>query len=192
MEMLFISIVVLIIAAISSRKKKRRPYNRFSRWQAKKPAHNFKYEPTEQWPYIEKRLLTPVETKLFFRLKEALPEHHIFAQVQLSQLVEVRKGHDYQQWLNRISRMSADFVVADSRLKTIAVIELDDSSHKRPDRIEADQKKDKALETAGLRVIRWKTWKMPTTEGIRAEFNQPINEEKLEPTFNDVEKVSKT
>lgn len=155
MELIFIAIVVaaILIAAIKPTRKNR-----------------YKYNPNEAWPYKEKRLLTAIEERLFFRLKEALPNHHIFVQVQLSQLVEIKKSHDFQKWFNRINRMSADFVVADEKLKTLAVIELDDSSHNRPDRIEADQKKDKALLSAGIRVIRWKTKHMPSTEEIRAEI----------------------
>jgi len=48
---------------------------------------------------------------LYFRLVRALPESVVLAQVQLSRFLGVKKGSDYQSWLNRINQMSADFVV---------------------------------------------------------------------------------
>ena len=132
---------------------------------------NFKYNPNEEWPFERKSLLTSPEKQLYYRLKEALPDYFIFSQVQLSQLVTVRKGHDFKQWFNRINRMSADFVVTDQAMDVLAVIELDDRSHLKADRIAADQKKDKALTSAGIRVIRWKVSAMPTVVKIKEAFN---------------------
>ena len=135
----------------------------------------FKYNPNEAWPFERKKLLTSPEKQLYYRLKEALPDYFIFSQVQLSQLVTVRKGHDFKQWFNRINRMSADFVVTDQAMDVLAVIELDDRSHLKADRIAADQKKDKALTSAGIRVIRWKVSAMPSAVKIREAFNLTEN-----------------
>ncbi|MCX8146832.1 MAG: DUF2726 domain-containing protein, partial [Azovibrio sp.] len=65
----------------------------------------------EVWPFYAKKPLSQPEQVLYFRLVKALPEHIILAQVQLSRLLGVKKGNNYQAWLNRINRMSADFVV---------------------------------------------------------------------------------
>lgn len=143
-------------------------------------AKKFKYNPEEDWPFERKKILTNPEQALYFKLCEALPEHCIFSQVQLSQLVQVKKGHDFKAWFNRINRMSADFVVTDKNMHTIAVIELDDKTHEKPDRIEADKKKDKALASAGIRTIRWKSGTTPTTEEIKKIF---IAEKEGEPRF---------
>jgi len=67
--------------------------------------------------------------------------------------------------------MSADFVVTDKVMEIIAVIELDDRTHNKLDRIEADKKKDKALTSAGIKVIRWKVSPMPTVAQIKEAFN---------------------
>lgn len=131
----------------------------------------FKYDPSQEWPFEKKKLMTAPEQLLYSRLIESLPELCIFSQVQLSQLVSVKKGHDFKQWFNRISRMSADFVVTDKAMEIIAVIELDDRTHNKPDRIEADKKKDKALTSAGIKVIRWKVSPMPTVAQIKEAFN---------------------
>ena len=65
----------------------------------------------------------------FRRLREALPDQYIFTQVQLSQLVSIKKGHSFQMWFARISRMRVDFVVTDKSLSTVTAIEPDDKSH---------------------------------------------------------------
>ena len=45
------------------------------------------------------------------RLRQALPDYLIFTQVQLSRMLDVDVEVDYHGWINRINRMSVDFVV---------------------------------------------------------------------------------
>ncbi|GAA6132796.1 DUF2726 domain-containing protein [Halopseudomonas sabulinigri] len=142
--------------------------------QSEKPNRwndGFKYAPDEAWPFAKRRLITDTEMVLFERLKEALPEHYIFTQVQLSQMVSIKKGHSFQRWFARISRMSVDFVVTDKNLNTIAAIELDDKTHYLDEqRQAADAKKDKVLTAAGIRVIRWRCEVMPSKDQIALAF----------------------
>lgn len=120
------------------------------------------------WPFYAKKPLTQPEQVLYFRLIEALPNHIVLAQVQLSRFLGVKKGHNYQTWSNRINRMSADFVVCQKDASIAAVIELDDNTHQKPNRQSADNKKDKALEAAEIKVIRWQVSSMPTITEIQA------------------------
>lgn len=122
------------------------------------------------WPFYAKKLLSQPEQILYFRLIKALPEHIILAQVQLSQILGVKKGNNYQAWLNRISRMSADFVICNKDSNIVAVIELDDATHQRKDRQAADTKKDKALTSANIQIIRWQAKSIPTIETIQNSF----------------------
>ncbi|GIW31501.1 MAG: hypothetical protein KatS3mg071_1675 [Meiothermus sp.] len=124
----------------------------------------------ENWPYYAKKVLTQPEQVLYYRLVEALPDHLVLAQVQLSRLLGVKRGNDYQAWLNRINRMSADFVVCNKDGSVVAVIELDDQSHQKAERQAADTKKDKALSSAGIRVIRWQARVLPEIGVIKATF----------------------
>lgn len=103
---------------------------------------------SEIWPFYAKKPLSP-------------PEYIILAQVQLSRILGVKKGHNHLSWSNRINRMSADFVVCNKDSSIVAVIELDDSTHEKPDRQAADSKKDKALEAAKIKIIRWQAKSMP-------------------------------
>ena len=128
----------------------------------------FRYAPDEEWPFEKRRLITDTELILFHRLREALPDHYIFTQVQLSQLVSIKKGHSFQMWFARISRMSVDFVITDKSLNTIAAVELDDKSHYDDEqRHAADLKKDKVITAAGIRIIRWRCEVMPSVGQIR-------------------------
>lgn len=119
------------------------------------------------WPFYAKKPLSQPEQILYFRLVQALPEHIILAQVQLSRLLGVKKGNNYQAWSNRINRMSADFVVCNKDSSIVAVIELDDATHQREDRQTADAKKDKALASADVRIVRWQAKSLPDIATIQ-------------------------
>lgn len=123
------------------------------------------------WPFYAKKPLSSPELVLYFRLCKALPEHIVLAQVGLSRILGVKKGNNFGEWFNRINRMSADFVVCSKDSTIVAVIELDDASHKRADRQTADEKKDKALGSAGIRIVRWNVKPMPDEATIKATFD---------------------
>ena len=124
----------------------------------------------EVWPFYAKKPLSHPEQVLYFLLVQALPDHIILAQVQLSRLLGVKKGSNYQAWSNRINRMSVDFVVCNKDSSVVAVIELDDATHERKDRQTADAKKDKALAAAAVRIIRWQAKAIPNMTTIQATF----------------------
>lgn len=126
----------------------------------------------EVWPFYAKKPLSQPEQVLYFRLIQALPEHIILAQVQLSRLLGVKKGNNHQAWSNRINRMSADFVVCSKDSSIVAVIELDDATHQREDRQAADAKKDKALASANVRIVRWQAKSIPDIAAIQATFTR--------------------
>jgi very-short-patch-repair endonuclease len=83
-------------------------------------------------------------------------------------LLEVKKGNNYQAWFNRINRMSADFVVCNKDFSIVAVIELDDATHQKEDRQMADAKKDKALTSAGVRIVHWQAKSIPDIATIQS------------------------
>ena len=120
------------------------------------------------WPFFAKKPLSQPEQVLYFRLLHALPEHIVLAQVQLSRILGVRKGDNYQSWLNRIHQLSADFVVCAKDATVLAVVELDDASHQGERRREADARKTRAVEAAGLRLVRWSVSALPDDAAIRS------------------------
>lgn len=119
-------------------------------------------------PYFGKAPLTPAERELYARLREAVPECVVLAQVALSSLVGVREQGNWRQWFNRISQKSVDFVLClPHDFTVVAVIELDDRTHGRSDRQRADAAKDDALKVAGHPVLRFKCSDVPSVEKIR-------------------------
>jgi Protein of unknown function (DUF2726) len=119
------------------------------------------------WPFSLRRPLTEPEQVLYFRLRQALPDHMVLAQVGMSRFLAVRRGHNARAWYDRISRMSVDFLVCTKDASVIAAIELDDASHQPPDRANADAKKELALKAAGVRLVRWTVSAMPDEAAIQ-------------------------
>lgn len=122
------------------------------------------------WPFYAKRPLTQPEQILYHRLVKSLPEHIVLAQVQVSRVLGVKKGFKFNEWNNRINRLSYDFVVCAKDSTVLAAIELDDKSHEAASRAETDRKKEKATSSAGVRLIRWHVKALPDQAAIQAAF----------------------
>lgn len=115
----------------------------------------------QRWPYQAVSVMTPVEQKFYWYLKQVYPQYHILAQVQLCRVIRSPRGKNEYKWLNKIWRMSLDYVILDESLNTLLAVELDDRSHLAAKRLEADQRKTKALQAAGVRLVRIRTQQIP-------------------------------
>jgi hypothetical protein len=132
---------------------------------------------SEEWPFYARKLLSVPEQVLYHRLVKSLPECVVLAQVQVSRLIGVKKGYDFHQWHDRINRLSVDYVVCKKDLTIIAAIELDDSSHKKLYRWEADQRKESVFRAASVPLVRWSVKALPDESAIRAALaleSQPM------------------
>ncbi len=125
---------------------------------------------TAPWPFYVRKPLSQPEQVLYHRLQAAMPECIVLAQVQLSRVLGVKKGFNFREWNNRIDRMSLDFLVCLKDSTVIAAVELDDSTHEKASRIEADAKKGKALSAAGVALVRWHVNALPDEDAIRQAF----------------------
>lgn len=140
---------------------------------------------SSKWPFYVKKPLTQPEQILYHRLVSALPEHIVLAQVQVSRVLGVRKGSKFNEWNNRINRLSYDFVVCGKDSTVIAGVELDDKSHQTTARVGTDEKKNKASADAGLKLVRWNVRALPDIEEFRMAFAPPLQIEP--PPTNSVE-----
>jgi very-short-patch-repair endonuclease len=122
---------------------------------------------TGEIPTRAKPVLTKNEQGMYWRLREAFPDTVVLAQVAFSALITSAREHR-----NRYNQKVADFVLLDRSMQVIAVIELDDSSHNG--RAEQDVARSRLLETAGLRVIRFK--RTPDIDVLRAALAPPTPE----------------
>lgn len=107
-------------------------------------------------------LATRNEQKLYFALQKALDsKYHIHCQTSLIAIVEpIEFKHKKRAYSKRM-----DFVITDSATKIVAVIELDDSSHNKPKRIERDKYVNAALKPH-YPLIRISTQKFYNPEDI--------------------------
>ncbi|WP_227672868.1 DUF2726 domain-containing protein [Psychrobacter lutiphocae] len=131
------------------------------------------------WPFEPMPIMTDTEVLFFAKLQQAVPEYHIFSQVQLSRIIQPSDdaGSDRAFWLNRICRQSVDYVlVARDGQTTLLAIELDDWTHDSPSRVRADEKKDKALASAGIPILRFHAERMPSVDIIRHDIQAVLRQ----------------
>ncbi len=122
----------------------------------------------DRWPLkVRPTLLSRPEQVLYLRLVKSLPQYLVFSQVQLSRFIDVERGVPRQSWFNRISRLSADFLILRPDTSVVAAVELDDASHNSASRQDADARKTQALESAGVKPVRWHVKSMPDEVAIR-------------------------
>ena len=111
-------------------------------------------------PYrVKERLVTKAELRFYRALQKAAgKDFEIFAMVRIADILMVPPEHSQRRkWLGKILAKHVDFVLCDpASLAPRIAIELDDSSHERPDRRERDEFVDHAFESAGLPLLRIK------------------------------------
>jgi hypothetical protein len=140
---------------------------------------------TKALPVTAKPLLSRPEGVLYGRLVRAFPGHIILAQVALSQLLVVTRrdaAGSAQSIFNSFRQLVADFVVCAPDFAAVAVVELDDRSHDRNTQRERDQRKERFLQAAGIKVIRVSVGDMPNEAALQAlvavspRMSQPLQQ----------------
>lgn len=102
-----------------------------------------------QQQFFARSPITHFESKMFLRLKSAFPRHHVLAQVAFSALIT----SDNLKVRNKFNRKVTDFVILDSAMDVVAIIELDDPTHLK--RAASDRERDAMLNEAGYDVYRY-------------------------------------
>lgn len=120
------------------------------------------------WPFYLKQAFTRPERVLYHRLVNALPDRIVLAQVHVARMLGIKKEFYTHEWINRLNRMSYDFVILSNDFSILAVIELDDISHENSYRVIASRKKEKATLATGTIFIRWNVSKLPDETAIQA------------------------
>jgi hypothetical protein len=112
--------------------------------------------PAEYTYALRDDFLSRAEQSFFHVLRDAVAsEYLIFPKVGLADLVyPPRQDGQFGAW-QRINRKHVDFVLCDPRtLRPRAALELDDRSHRRPDRLERDAFVEQVFADAALPLIR--------------------------------------
>jgi predicted nucleic acid-binding protein len=107
-------------------------------------------------PFLRRKYLLSRAEKSFYNvLRKVVAPHAVLAKVRLADLVESDKRHRlWRANFNRICAKHIDFVVCDAALSPIIAVELDDSSHRLPDRAARDRDVNRILEIASLPILR--------------------------------------
>ena len=136
-------------------------------------THSSPQPQTEEHHYfVNRNLFTKAETHFFRSLEEALEDElRIFGKVRIADVMNVKKGLTKREWGFQFGRIKAkhfDYVLCDpSTLKVVCAIELDDSSHQRPDRVKRDDFVNAICDKTGLKLHRFKVAMNYDVEQIR-------------------------
>lgn len=119
--------------------------------------------------YQKKQLLTNNEWQQYKILENWCYRNKfiLLLKVRLADLIEPRSNINNILWW-KIQAKHLDFVVCDKDINPIYIIELQDSSHKRPERIERDRFVKEVLSSCGYKI----------------SFTYAITEEYLNKLFN--------
>ena len=118
----------------------------------------------------KRAFLTDNEKEFLLRLEEAFPEHRVMAQVSMGALMapDVRGGgSEYLSIRSRFAQKVVDYVVLDDALEVVALVELDDRTH----RLEKDAVRDAMTAAAGYVTLRYRSREKPPPKTIRAELS---------------------
>lgn len=113
--------------------------------------------PAEGFPYrLRDDFLSQTEASFFHVLRQAAGEEYLVCpKVSLRDLFFVSRPKENPGAHARIAQKHVDFVLCHARtLKPALAVELDDSSHQKPERRERDQFVEGVFAAAGLRLVR--------------------------------------
>lgn len=130
------------------------------------------YEPQEA-------LFTRAEANFLLVLDQALGDHYrAFGKVRLADIVRTRKGlepKERQAAFNKICAKHVDFVICrDDTLETVCVVELDDSTHGREDRVVRDIFLDDVCDCCDIPLVRFKARASYNVDDVRDTIAEAI------------------
>jgi hypothetical protein len=121
------------------------------------------------WPPQATALLTPAELAASALLREAMPDHLVFAQVSLSRFIRVSRRNSYGEWLQRVGTLSADLLLCDDQSRVMAVVDIISDGDSEGSR-QRHERMTRVLRTAGLPVLVWNAAKLPHIDQVREQL----------------------
>ena len=153
-------IVFFLVRDHKKNKKKREELQRkIMMLDSKKPEPVDNDEEIEKLPYRRKFLLTKNEYWFYKRLKEIADKYGfaVLAKIRFADLVEVSVEADkkeYMKYFGKIKSKHIDFILCKKdNLYPELLIELNDSSHNKEDRIKRDKFVKKIAEKVGYKMV---------------------------------------
>ncbi|HEX7619381.1 MAG TPA: DUF2726 domain-containing protein [Verrucomicrobiae bacterium] len=128
---------------------------------------------TGEIPYQTRgALLSPAELSFFRVLQSAVGQSFLICpKVRLADILKPVEKQNYQTALNKISRKHIDFVLCDqATTRVFGVVELDDKSHGKADRVARDAFVDNAFAAAGIQIVHFKASMLYSVEEVRQQL----------------------
>jgi hypothetical protein len=126
---------------------------------------------------LRSRFLSKIETIAFRHLKNAVPQYEVMAHVCLRDLFQLTAEGENEKWLEAfrlIAYLNVSFVVCDSDMVIIAVVDLENPSVPLDERqARLLQAKKRALKTAHVRYISFNPLHPPTEQELRQMVLSP-------------------
>ena len=131
-------------------------------------------------------LLTPAERSFYGTLKTCTGDQlTVFAKVRLADIFRPTKGVSGSEWRsaqNKLDRKHVDFLLCRAdNLAPVAAIELDDSSHNRPESQKNDQFKNDLFDSSGVALLRVTAKQSYNSNEVAAAVNKAIASKKAAP-----------
>ena len=128
-------------------------------------------------PYRRSCVLTRSERSFFSALSQTVSgEMYVFPKGRLEDVIEVPEDAEGRmKYRGHVSSRHLDFVLCDKeQTSPLLAVELDDHYHQRSDRRERDEFVDRALETAGIPVLRYGVRRAYDVAELRAAIERKI------------------
>jgi alpha-D-ribose 1-methylphosphonate 5-triphosphate synthase subunit PhnG len=112
------------------------------------------------------RLLEQRDALLYLLLRTGLPDHEVFHDLTLAEVLEPAegvRGYEREQSVRRLAQTRLDFVVCNKRLEIVAVVMFDANGLSQ----NADRNLGSTLESAGVRLVNIDPLAMPRHQQIR-------------------------
>lgn len=109
-------------------------------------------------------LLGPPQILLFQRLKTGLPDLEVFANVSLTEVIDISaasRGGELEQMRRALALHSVDFLVCEKNTRIVAVVEFESAA-------ESANFKTSCLATAGIRHVRIHPKAIPEQQDMHA------------------------
>ena len=124
--------------------------------------------------YLRQFLLTQDESRFYKQLRIAAGKYFlVHAKVRVEDVISVRKGLPTKEWMRArgyVKSRHFDFVLITAAGEIFCAIELDDSTHDRPDRQRADEIKNELAATVGLKLLRFESGRDYSPEFIASQI----------------------
>jgi len=125
-----------------------------------------------QKEYLKKRLMSKNEIEFFQKLLTGLKGLHVFPQVSMNAVLDVKNQKDYKDRISFWSKYMDFVVCAPETFDIIAVIEYDEPYHDKPDQKLKDAQRDDMLKDAGYIVLRYKQAEKIDPKKLHKDFKQ--------------------